>query len=601
MKYQGILLLLAGLLATSRGFAQEAKKQEAKPAEKAKPVQVAHIRISGSLDEGAAPSEPLFSVMTDTLKARLDRIRKAAEDPAIKGLVLEIEDIGAGWGKLDELAQAMADFRKSGKKIYTYIESGEMKDYLAAVSSDKVFVPEAGWLMLTGLRAEVTFYKALLDKIGAQADFLKMGDFKSAVEPYTRTSMSESSRKQLETVLDDFFHQSIVQRIVTQRASRNLKAEQVRSFIDKGPYTAKKAKELGLVDEIGYFSSIAAAFKKDLKAEEVALVKNYGKDKVDEIDLSNPFAIFKLLAAPKSTTNSKPKVAVIYASGAITTGGSFQDFLGDSTCGSSSMIQAIRQAENDKSVKAIVLRVDSPGGSALASDLIWAELKRCKKPIIASMSDVAASGGYYISMGASRIFAEPGTLTGSIGVFGGKINLKGTYGLVGIHSEVITRGANANLFSSTSGFSDSERESMTRLIEDVYDQFLTKALEGRNNAGAKMDRKTLEGLAGGRIWTGRQAKANGLVDELGTLRDAILYAAKSGGLPADKEPELLLLPKSKSFLDSLFDPRVQASSSQMGAVLGNLPFLKEFQGLGALFHLRQEPVWLLMPYRMQVH
>jgi protease-4 len=203
-------------------------------------------------------------------------------------------------------------------------------------------------------------------------------------------------------------------------------------------------------------------------------------------------------------------------------------------------------------------------------------------------------------MAASRIFAEPGTLTGSIGVFGGKINLGGTYGKLGIHSEVITRGANANLFSSTSGFSDSERESMTKLIEDVYDQFLTKAIEGRNKAGNKMDRAKLESLAGGRVWTGRQAKENGLVDELGTLSDAIRFAAKNSGLPADKEPELLMLPKSRGFLDSLFEPKAQVGTSQIADFLKAIPFARELRGAGTLLQIKSEPVWLLMPYRLTV-
>ena len=264
------------------------------------------------------------------------------------------------------------------------------------------------------------------------------------------------------------------------------------------------------------------------------------------------------------------------------------------------MIQAIKQAENDKSVKAIVLRVDSPGGSALASDLIWAELMRCKKPIIASMSDVAASGGYYICMAASKIYAEPGTITGSIGVFGGKINMGGTYAKLGITSEVITRGANANLFSSTSSFSKSEREAMTKLIDDCYDQFLTKALIGRGKAGSKLDRKTLEGLAGGRVWTGRQAKENGLIDELGTMQDAIKMASKLGGLAVDTDPELLLLPKGKSFLDSLLEPKTQLSLKSGLDISGISSLFNEVKGLDTFLRMRNEPLWLMLPYNLKV-
>ncbi|MSR30415.1 MAG: signal peptide peptidase SppA [Gemmataceae bacterium] len=575
--------------------------QDKKAEEKKKPPQVAHLKFSGSLSESAGSSDPFLSSMQETLKSRLDRLKKAAKDPEIAGLILEIQDLGVGWGKLDELTAAVQDFRKSGKKVFCYLQSGEMKDYLLGLSCDRIFVPESGWLMLTGMRAEVTFYKELLDLVGASAEFLKMGDFKSAVEPYTRTSMSESSRKQMESMLDDYFDYSIVKRILAGRGKPQWTADKVRALIDKGPYTAKDALKLGLVDQVEYYPGFIEAFKKELNTESLALLKNYGKSKAEEIDLSNPFALLKLLAGPKTAaSNNKPKVAVVYASGVITTGSGGMDFLGDEAVGSTSMIQAIRQAENDKTVKAIVLRIDSPGGSALASDLIWAELKRCKKPIIASMSDVAASGGYYIAMAASRIFADPGTLTGSIGVFGGKINLGGTYGKLGVKTEVITRGANANLFSTSHGFSESEKLAMTRLIEDCYDQFLTKALEGRKKAGQAMTRKTLESLAGGRVWTGRQAKENGLIDELGGMKEALAYAAKQGGLPDVSEPELLLLPKSKSFIDALLDPRPEASLKHLEAIPGVSLLKKELQGLGGLLMLRQEPVWTLIPMRLNL-
>ena len=597
MKSFLILLVTVSSVICCQNFTHaQDKKAEDKP----KPAAIAHIRISGALEEGVAASDPLFSNMQETLKSKLDRIKKASTDTNVKGLILEIDGLSVGWGKLDELTEALNNFKKSGKKIYSYLEAGEMKDYLLALSSNKVILPESGWLMLTGLRAEVTFYKEMLEKIGAQADFLKVGDFKSAIEPYTRTTMSESSRKQMESMLDDFYEKSIVARIQQERGDKKWAVEDIRKIIDNGPYTAKKASELGLVDLVGYFPAVTEAFKKELKVDEIALLKDYGKDKVDEIDLSNPFALLKLFGTPKIISNSKPKIAVIYASGTINTGKSESSLLGSESCGSTSMIQAIKQAENDKSVKAIVLRVDSPGGSALASDLIWAELMRCKKPIIASMSDVAASGGYYISMAASKIYAEPGTITGSIGVFGGKINMGGTYAKLGITSEVITRGANANVFSTTNSFSKSEREAMTKLIDDCYDQFITKALIGRKKAGNNLDRKTLESLAGGRVWTGRQAKENGLIDELGTMQDAVKMAAKLGGLVGDTEPELLLLPKGKSFLDSFLEPKTQLSFKSGLDISGVSSLFNELKGIDSFLRMRNDPLWLMLPYSLKV-
>jgi protease-4 len=267
------------------------------------------------------------------------------------------------------------------------------------------------------------------------------------------------------------------------------------------------------------------------------------------------------------------------------------------------MIDAIRQAENDKTVKAIVLRVDSPGGSAVGSDLIWNELRKSKKPVIASMSDVAASGGYYISMAAKKIYAEPGTLTGSIGVFGGKLSLGGLYDKVGLKTEVIQRGANAGIFSTTTPFTDSEKAAMTALMKDCYDQFLDKALQGRKVAGKPMDRAKLETLAGGRVWTGRQALAHGLVDELGTLSDAVAAAWKLAGQPDDREPELLALPRAKSFIDALLESKLEGRVP-LGAelpLLKALPELSRPAGAAAsLLQLRGEPVWLMQPYAIDV-
>ena len=403
---------------------------------------VAHIKLSGDLDEAPVAPDPLLGGGAENFKSKLDRIHKAAKDDAVKALYLEIDGLGVGWGKLDELARAVAEFRKGGKKVFAYMEGGGSKDYLLATSCDEICVPEPGWLMLIGVRAEVSFYKGLLDKIGVKADILRMGDAKSAAEPYIQEHMSEASHKQLEGVLDDYYENSMVGRIVKNRAAEHFTADQVRKIIDGGPFTAHAAEKAGLIDRVAYKQDFEDSFKKTLKLDKVDIARNYGSSKSEDLDLSNPFAIFKLLAPSKGAESSdKPKIAVIYATGVITTGkSSGASLFGEESCGSTTMIEAIRQAEGDDTVKAIVLRVDSPGGSALASDLIWAELGRCKKPVIASMSDVAASGGYYISMGAKKIYAEPGTLTGSIGVFGGKIALDGLYEKIGVNTEVIGAG-----------------------------------------------------------------------------------------------------------------------------------------------------------------
>lgn len=567
-------------------------------------VTLAHIKLSGDLDEAPVPNDPLFGTSAENFKSKLDRIKKARKDDKIQGLLLQIEDLAIGWGKLDELRRALADFRASGKKAYAFIESGDGKDYLLALGCDEVCLPESGWLMLTGLRAEVSFYKDLFEKIHVKADMLQMGDFKGAAEAYTRNNMSAPVRKQLESVLDDYFEKSLVAEIVKGRAGKKLTAEQVKKLIDEGPFTAKAAKAAGLIDRVAYADQFEEAIKTARKAEELKVVKNYGKAKADDIDFSNPFAVFKLLAPPRTTSSTKPKIAVIYATGVIVSGKGGEGMLGSHAVGSTTMIQAIRQAEKDKTVKAIVLRVDSPGGSALASDLIWNELNQCKKPVVASMSDTAASGGYYISMAARKIYVEPGTLTGSIGVFGGKLVIGGAFDWIGLKTEIITRGANAGIFSTTTPFSDSERKAMTTLITDTYGQFLDKAVQGRKKAGREMARADLEKLAGGRIWTGRQAKDNGLVDELGTLDDAIAGVKVMAGLDKNADMELLILPKARSFLDSLVESRLDARTPLQGVSSSALRKLPEVTGqlklLEGLLQLRGEPVWAVLPFRVEV-
>ncbi len=571
-----------------------------------KPVAtLAHIKLHGSLDESPVAEDPLFGTSAENFQNKLDRIHKAAKDKNIQGLFLELDGLGIGWGKLHELRKAVADFRGSGKKSFAYLESGDTKDFLLAIACDEVCLPESGWLMLTGLRAEVSFYKDLLDKIGVKADMLQIGEYKGTGEILTRTSMSPQFRERLESVLDDHFEKDLVELIAKSRPSKKLTTERVKALIDQGPFTARAAAEAGLIDRVAYLEHFQETLKSDLKAEQVKISKNYGHAKAEEIDFSNPFAIFKLFKPPTKAGTQGPTIAVIYASGVIVTGKSVDSVLGGETVGSTTLIEAIRQAEKDKNVKAIVLRVDSPGGSALASDLIWNQLSQSKKPVVASMSDVAASGGYYISMAARKIFAEPGTLTGSIGVVGGKIVIGGLYDTLGLKTEVIARGAHAGILSSTSPFSDSERKAMTVLMKDVYDQFVDKAIKGREKAGKKFERDDFLKLAEGRVWTGRQAKARGLVDELGTLEEAIAAAKVMAGLAKDAEVELLLLPKPRNFIDTLLESRSETRLPRVA--MKNLPVFRSFPEISdqvrsaeALLQLRSEPVWTILPGRVQV-
>lgn len=557
-----------------------------------KPSIIAHLKLSGSLEEAAPQSDPLLGAIGENFKSKIDRLNKAGADKSVAAVLLEIDGLAAGWGKLNELTSAIEKLKKTGKRVVGFVEGGALKDYLVALSCDEVVLPEASSLMLTGLRAEVTFYKRSLEMVGIKADFVMMGDFKSAAEPYLRDKLSDANREQLTAMLDDFYENEVIGRIAK---ARKLDSAKVKKLIDGGPYSPKDALAAGLVDRLGYMESVTDSLKKTLKIDVVKLETEYGKKKEEELDF---FGLYrKLVFGPMKLGASKnTKIAIIYANGAISTGKSGGNPLMGASIGSETIVEAIKEADANKTVAAIVLRVDSPGGSALASDLIWKALKDCKKPVIASMSDVAASGGYYIAMAARKIYAEPGTITGSIGVIGGKLAMAGLWNKAGMDTEVISRGNNSGLFSDEP-FTETQKAAFKRMMEDTYDQFLDKALAGRKAAGKTMTRDELKALAGGRVWTGRQAKANGLIDELGTLEDAIAEAVKTAGLPADKEPELMMLPKAKFTLDSLLG----GFGASVATEFAKTPGLAErMQGISGLLLLQKDPIWAIAPYRLTI-
>jgi protease-4 len=555
---------------------------------------VAMMTVKGSLPESAGQLG-LFGELEVNLAEFLTRLDRLANDKAMSGVVLKIRNPDIGPGKVREVREAISRVRKAGKKVTAQLESAASPDYLVACACDEILMPESGEIMIPGVRAEVMFYKGLFDLVGIQPDMMQVGDFKGAAEPYTRTEMSAEFRKQYEVVLDDLYNQ-MVEIIATDRT---LDPAKVRELIDVGIFLPADAKAAGLIDEVVYDDELKSRLAKKLEVEKVDIADNYGKAKVntDFSGMTGMFELFNLMLGDKSTpgmSNNK-KLAVIYASGMIMSGDSMGSLLGGQVMGSDTIVKAIRQASEDKNVIAIVLRVDSPGGSALASDQIWRALQQCEKPVVASMGDVAASGGYYISMGCDKIFAEPGTVTGSIGVVGGKLVLKGLFDKIGLKTEVISRGKNSGILSEMTAFSDSERSAWKKMMDEVYRQFLTKTAAGR-----KMDLAKLESLAGGRIWTGRQAKDAGLVDEIGTLRDAIAEAKKLSGHKPEEKFELLVLPKPKTFLDQLLEGDVNASAALQSKIAA-MP--EPWQHLAKIEHLQRmlkEPTLYLMPYQVHI-
>ncbi len=591
-----------------QGGQPKAKAAEAKPSkrpasEKAEPAKkptVVRFAIKGAFPEG--PTSPgLFGDLQQSLATMIRRIDQAAEDDEVAAVWLRIEGLSLGRGKLHELRSAIARLRKAGKPVYAELADAGTAEYLVAAACDEIVMTPTGTLIVPGVRAEVTYYKGLFDKVGLQFDMLQMGKYKGAAEPYTRSDMSPPLRESLEAMVDDWYEGMAT----TIAEDRQMKDYQVKTLLDVGLFTAAAAERAGLIDRVLYADRFQESLCKQLGADELDLVTDYKKKKVDT-DFSGLTGMMKLMelfmGGKRTAAASKAKkIAVVYAVGPIMQGKSASDIFGAAAVGSTTMVKALRKAADDPDVVAIVFRIDSPGGSALASDLIWRETVRITKPIIASMGDVAGSGGYYIAMGADKILAEPGTITGSIGVVGGKIVLGGLYDKIGLATEVISRGKNSGIFSSNEPFTPDERKAMMTLFQEIYRQFVRKAAQGRN-----LDYKQLERLAQGRIYTGRMAKANGLIDELGTLRDAIAEAKKAAGLKPDEKVELMVLPRPKTLFEILFDdPSASTrltSPDRTSTTLESMApeLLEHLRQTALLRRLLAEPALLWMPYGLKV-
>lgn len=580
-----------------------AQAQDAKPA--AAPVKAtswAHIEMRGAYPEGAS-MPGLFGAASESLITGLGRLEQAGSDAAINGVVLRIDHPGLGWAKGNEFRTVIAKVRAKGKKVIAVLDDANTQNYLVAAACDQIIMPESGSVMMLGLRAEVMFYKGLFDKLGVKADIMQVGEYKGAGEPYSRTEMSPAFREEMEAVLDDYYDQIVS----TVANDRKLSREDVIKAIDNGPHTAKAAKELGLIDRLAYDDEVKSLVTGEWGGEKI--VAKYGKKKIDT-DFSGFGGMVKMMnlmmgIEPRAPKSKNPVIAIVHVSGPIMSGKSSADMFGDEVVGSETIVEAIRKADGDDQVKAIVLRVDSPGGSALASDLMWRAIQQCKKPTIASMGNIAASGGYYVSMACDKIMAEPGTLTGSIGVVGGKIATGGLYDKLGLTTSVIARGKNSGALSGLAPFSDSERASMQKLMSDIYDQFTKKAADSR-----QMPQAELEKLARGRVYTGRQALKLKLVDELGTLDDAIIQAKQLAGLKAEDKVDRMLLPKAANPFESLFgpidldearSPAIQTQATLMKTVQAIAPeLLRDIDAISVLRLIDQEKRLTVMPFRITV-
>jgi protease-4 len=467
----------------------------------------------------AAPVPAVLARHRMVLADLLDGLRRAAGDERVRALVAKVGGRPIGLAQVQELRRAIEEFREAGKLTVAWAESfGEFSagnvPYYLATAFDTIYLQPSGDLGLTGIAVERIFLRDALDKLGVDFQVAKRHEYKSAAEQVTERGFSPSARQATERLTASITEQ--LTEAITQR--RRISADEARNLVDRGPFLAVQALEAGLVDALGYRDEVYAAVRK--QAGQDAITAQLGR-----------YQRLRAVAerARKLPSAREQAVALIYATGPIRRGRSGRGLLSGGAMGSDTITAALRSAVADDRVRAIVLRVNSPGGSYVASDTIWREVVRARaagKPLVASMGDVAASGGYYISMAADAIVAQPGTVTGSIGVLSGKPVLGQALGKAGVTTDSVTQGEHAAMFGTTHPFSEDEWALVNNWLDHIYADFTGKVAQGRHLSAERVHE-----LARGRVWTGADALERGLVDELGGLEEAAAIARRRAGLP----------------------------------------------------------------------
>lgn len=459
-----------------------------------------------------------------------DAIQKAKEDEKIKGIYLEISSAMAGYATLEEVRNALLDFKSSKKFVYVYGEIMTEGAYYLASVADKIFLNPDGGVEMNGLTVSLSFLKGMFEKLEIKPEVFRVGEFKSAVEPFILDKMSDSNRAQITSFLNSIYDHYLEK----VSKARNIPLVELKDISQKAlVQDANDALKYKLVTHLAYYDEVEKVIREALKIKE--------KEKIKLVELGD----YKKTKDKRKKSISENKIAVIFGSGTIQSGKG-----DDETIGSETIASEIRKARLDDKVKAIVLRINSPGGSKLASDVMWREivLATQKKPVIASMSDVAASGGYYMAMGCTKIVAQPNTITGSIGIFGILFNAENFYkNKLGITSDRVSTGNFPDFNSALMdrSLTEEEKKMIQTSLEKGYNDFTAKAAKGR-----KMDVEKLKSLASGRVWSGKEAKENGLVDVLGSFEDAVQLAAKEAKLK-EGDYRLRYLPVQKTFFEKI--------------------------------------------------
>ncbi|MDH3284352.1 MAG: signal peptide peptidase SppA [Acidobacteriota bacterium] len=523
------------------------------------PQKVLYVKLQGAVPE-LRSRDPLSELLTRDLvdfRDLLDALESAGTDDRIEEVLLDIRDVSMGWAQAEELREALFRLREQRKYATAYFETaGEMLgangSYYVATACDEIVLAPPGDINLTGLMAETPFLRGMFEKLEITPQFGQRKEFKNAVNTFTEKGYTPAHRAATEALLD-----SIYDEMVTGIArGRGLTPERVRELIDGGPYTATEALESELVDRLAYHDELVTAVEERVEQFEPLI------------------GIRRYLKGRRPHSSGGDKIAVIYGVGTIVRGPSQGDPLMGELMGSDTITAAFRKAQDDDDIVAVVFRVDSPGGSYVASDLIRHEVRRTRdadKPVVVSMGNLAASGGYFVSMQGDHIFANENTITGSIGVYSGKLVTRGFWNdKLGIRFGLIQRGENAEFMSSQVEWDKLARERMNKLLDRIYDDFVSKAAEGR---GMAIDE--LEPLAHGRVWTGRDALARGLVDDIGGIDAALDKARELAGIPEDGRYRIVVLPEPRGLFQTFFQEQdeigaLPAATRRVLSLLGSL-------------------------------
>lgn len=510
------------------------------------------LSLSGEVPEAAPVGLDIPFLQTQptpTVRDIWTSLHEAATDNRIKALVLQPHMLLAGWARLEEIRQDILDFKKSGKPVYAFLQGPGSREYYLATAADKIFLPPDDMLDVKGFRVEEMYFKGTLDKLGIGVQVDHIGRFKDAGDIFTRSNMTPETREVLNQVLDQIYGDFCT----TTGSGRHKSAEDMKALIDMGPFVADQAKATGLVDQLAYEDEVYADLKK--------------KTGVSNLEKTRIQTYFR--AAPGSGDH----IAMLVGEGDILRGDISDSTQSGDTLSSGPFIKLVRELRDDHNVKGVLLRIDSPGGDAVASDDILHELKllAVQKPLVISMSDVAASGGYYISLTGTTVFSYPNTLTGSIGVLYVRPNIHGLLDKIGVTEDGINRGKLADLDDLDQPLSDAAQQKLHESISATYRTFVTKVATSRKRTYDQID-----ALAQGRVWMGAQAQQNGLVDQLGGLDQAVALLRQKAHLSAEGKTDLIMYPPRKSLLEMLANSSTEsyadaATDTKLRKVIPGLP------------------------------